>query len=169
MKKLKELTFEQLLAIQGEYFADNVLAGRDTDQYSNHVNRHVVRALADEKGDAFLGVFYPRFPEMPPLCTSGLRKRDEEHTGRNGPMYSPENWVSGRVGHSIPRSPVGSRLRPFAARPVAFAPASASVRRSPSSCCGGPSCRTLGFPAAVPPPAFRPRGFPQHRGTSAMQ
>lgn len=65
MKYLKELTLKQLLDIQGEHFADNIQAEKHADTYSNHVNRHVVRALAQEKGAAFLGVFYPRFAGMP--------------------------------------------------------------------------------------------------------
>ena len=55
MKKLKELSLEQLLDIQGEHFADNFEAGKHDDAYSNHVNRHVVWAMQREKGAAFLG------------------------------------------------------------------------------------------------------------------
>ena len=63
--KLRDLSLEQLLDIQGERFAENLQSDRDVDVYSNHVNRHIVRAMGDEKDGAFLGVFYPRIPEMP--------------------------------------------------------------------------------------------------------
>ena len=64
-KMLRELTLEQLMEIQGERFAENLQSGRDVDVYSNHVNRHVVRALAEEKDAAFLGVLSPPYEEMP--------------------------------------------------------------------------------------------------------
>ncbi len=53
--KLRELSLEQLLDIQGEHFADNFEAGKHDDAYSNHVNRHVVWALQRKHGQAFLG------------------------------------------------------------------------------------------------------------------
>jgi len=65
MKKLKDLSLEQLLDIQGEHFADNFESGKQHDAYSNHVNRHVVWALERKHGQAFLGVFTPLCSEMP--------------------------------------------------------------------------------------------------------
>jgi hypothetical protein len=53
--KLRELSLDQLLDIQGEHFADNFEQGKQGDAYSNHVNRHVVWALHRKHGQAFLG------------------------------------------------------------------------------------------------------------------
>jgi hypothetical protein len=65
VKKLKELTLEQLLDIQGEHFADNFESGKQDDAYSNHVNRHVVWAMERQHGQVFLGVFSPLCSDMP--------------------------------------------------------------------------------------------------------
>ncbi len=53
--KLRDLSLEQLLDIQGEHFADNFQNGVHDDAYSNHVNRHVVWAFQRKHGQAFLG------------------------------------------------------------------------------------------------------------------
>jgi hypothetical protein len=66
--KLRDLSLAQLLDMQGERFCDALLgehASEQDNRYLNHLNRHVVWAMAREQGNAFLGVFKPRYEEMP--------------------------------------------------------------------------------------------------------
>ena len=77
------------LEIQGERFAENLQSGKDVDVYSNHVSRPVVRALAEEKGEAFLGVLYPRFLEMPRSSARGKGKAFRH----SPPISSSPRWT----------------------------------------------------------------------------
>ena len=68
MKKLKDLTLEQLVQIADERFADNLASGNLDDAYADNVARHVVFAMLRERGAAFLGLTYiPRGAFLPPL------------------------------------------------------------------------------------------------------
>jgi hypothetical protein len=66
--KLRDLSLSQLLDMQGERFCDAVLGehpNENDNRYLNHLNRHVVWAMAREQGNAFLGVLSPPDEEFP--------------------------------------------------------------------------------------------------------
>ena len=132
MKKLKDLTLEQLVQIADEpAFADNLASGNLDDAYADNVTRHVVFAMLREAGAAFLGLTYiPRGAFLPPL----------------------RHWEGERLPHSAPISSfpsktIASSRSLWTATPPATMPeflkSTLGLSSSAAGCCTGSANRKM--------------------------